>query len=168
MPRCVAGWGAGVLTRRLYSRALAEKCLFPARSGLFVPLFFRDRGQFTLEVLMFSTPAFAQAAGSGGASAGPEAFLLQLLPLVMILVVFYFLLIRPQQKRLKEHQERISGLRRGDTVVTSGGIIGKITKVADDEATIEIAPNVAVRVVKGTIGEIRGKGEPVVANDTKS
>jgi preprotein translocase subunit YajC len=117
---------------------------------------------------MFSTPAFAQAAGSGGASAGPEAFLLQLLPLVMILVVFYFLLIRPQQKRLKEHQERISGLRRGDTVVTSGGIIGKITKVADDEATIEIAPNVAVRVVKGTIGEIRGKGEPVVANDTKS
>jgi preprotein translocase subunit YajC len=117
---------------------------------------------------MFSTPAYAQAAGGAATAAGPEAFLLQLLPLVMILVVFYFLLIRPQQKRLKEHQERIGGLRRGDTVVTSGGIVGKITKVAEDEVTVEIAPNVSVRVVKGTIGEIRGKGEPVVANDTKS
>ena len=116
---------------------------------------------------MFSTPAYAQAAG-GAAAAGPEAFLIQLLPLVMILVVFYFLLIRPQQKRLKEHQERIGGIRRGDTVVTSGGIIGKVTKVAEDEVTVEIAPSVTVRVVKGTIGEIRGKGEPVVANDTKS
>lgn len=115
---------------------------------------------------MFSTPAYAQAAGA--AAPGPEAFLLQLLPLVMILVVFYFLLIRPQQKRLKEHQERIGGLRRGDTVVTSGGIIGKVTKVAEDEVTVEIATGVTVRVVKGTIGEIRGKGEPVVANDTKS
>ncbi len=117
---------------------------------------------------MFFTPAYAQAAGAAAPAAGPEAFLLQLLPLVMILVVFYFLLIRPQQKRLKEHQERIGGLRRGDTVVTSGGIVGKITKVAEDEVTVEIAPNVSVRVVKGTIGEIRGKGEPVVANDTKS
>jgi preprotein translocase subunit YajC len=117
---------------------------------------------------MFSTPAYAQAVGGAAPGAGPEAFLLQLLPLVMILVVFYFLLIRPQQKRLKEHQERIGGLRRGDTVVTSGGIVGKITKVAEDEVTVEIAPNVSVRVVKGTIGEIRGKGEPVVANDTKS
>ncbi len=117
---------------------------------------------------MFSTPAYAQAVGGAAATAGPQEFLLQLLPLVMILVVFYFLLIRPQQKRLKEHQERIGGLRRGDTVVTSGGIIGKVTKVAEDEVTVEIAPNVSVRVVKGTIGEIRGKGEPVVANDTKS
>lgn len=116
---------------------------------------------------MFSTPAYAQAAGAAP-TAGPEAFLLQLLPLVLILVVFYFLLIRPQQKRLKEHQARIGGLRRGDTVVTSGGIIGKISKVADDEVTVEIAPNVSVRVVKGTIGEVRGKGEPVVANDTKA
>ena len=117
---------------------------------------------------MFSTPAYAQAVGGAAPAAGPEAILLQLLPLVMILVVFYFLLIRPQQKRLKEHQERIGGLRRGDTVVTSGGIVGKITKVAEDEVTVEIAPNVSVRVVKGTIGEIRGKSEPVVANDTKS
>ena len=117
---------------------------------------------------MFPTPAFAQAAGAAPAAGGTEAFLIQMLPLALILVVFYFLLIRPQQKRLKEHQTRIAGLRRGDTVVTSGGIVGKITKVADDEVTVEIAPNVAVRVIKGTIGEIRGKSEPVVANDTKS
>jgi preprotein translocase subunit YajC len=117
--------------------------------------------------MIFPTPAYAQAAG-GAAAGGTEAFLIQLLPLVMILVVFYFLLIRPQQKRLKAHQERIGGMRRGDTVVTSGGIIGKVTKVAEDEVTVEIAPNVSVRVIKSTIGEIRGKGEPVVANDTKS
>jgi preprotein translocase subunit YajC len=124
---------------------------------------------FTFEVLMFfPTPAYAQAAGGAAAGGGTEALLMNLLPLVMILVVFYFLLIRPQQKRLKEHQERIGGIRRGDTVVTSGGIIGKVTKVAEDEVTVEIAPNVSVRVIKGTIGEIRGKGEPVVANDTKS
>jgi preprotein translocase subunit YajC len=118
--------------------------------------------------MIFPTPAYAQAAGGAAAGGGTEALLMNLLPLVMILVVFYFLLIRPQQKRLKAHQERISGIRRGDTVVTSGGIIGKVTKVAEDEVTVEIAPNVAVRVIKGTIGEIRGKGEPVVANDTKS
>jgi preprotein translocase subunit YajC len=118
--------------------------------------------------MIFPTPAYAQAAGGAAGPGGTEAFLIQMLPLALILVVFYFLLIRPQQKRLKEHQTRIAGLRRGDTVVTSGGIVGKITKVADDEVTVEIAPNVAVRVIKGTIGEIRGKGEPVVANDTKS
>jgi preprotein translocase subunit YajC len=118
--------------------------------------------------MIFPTPAYAQAAGSAAAGGGTEALLMNLLPLVMILVVFYFLLIRPQQKRLKEHQERIGGLRRGDTVVTSGGIIGKITKVAEEEVTVEIAPNVAVRVLKGTIGDVRGKGEPVAANDAKS
>jgi preprotein translocase subunit YajC len=115
---------------------------------------------------MFSTPAYAQAAGAP--AAGPEAFLLQLLPLLLILVVFYFLLIRPQQKRLKEHRDMIAGLRRGDTVVTSGGMIGKVSKVADDEVSVELAPSVTVRVVRHTISEVRGKGEPVAANDAKS
>ncbi len=102
---------------------------------------------------MFSTPAYAQAAGAA-APAGPEVIMMQLLPLVMILVVFYFLLIRP--------------IRRGDSVITSGGIIGKVTKVAEDELTVEIAPNVAVRVVKSTVSQVQGKSEPVVANDAKS
>jgi preprotein translocase subunit YajC len=118
--------------------------------------------------MFFPTPAYAQAAGAAAAEQSPMTFLITLVPYLMILVVFYFLLIRPQQRRLKEHQARIGGMRRGDTVVTSGGIIGKVTKVAEDEVTVEIATGVSVRVVKGTIGEIRGKGEPVVANDTKS
>jgi preprotein translocase subunit YajC len=115
---------------------------------------------------MFATPAHAQAGAA--AAPGPEAFLIQLLPLVLILVVFYFLLIRPQQKRLKAHAEMIGALRRGDTVVTSGGLIGKVSKVADDELSVELAPNVVVRVVRGTVSEVRGKGEPVAANDAKS
>ena len=116
---------------------------------------------------MFSTPAYAQAAGAG-AAAGPEVIMMQLLPLVMILVVFYFLLIRPQQKRMKQHAEMLGAIRRGDSVVTSGGIIGKVAKVADDELSVEIAPNVTVRVVKSTVSQVQGKGEPVVANDAKS
>jgi preprotein translocase subunit YajC len=115
---------------------------------------------------MFSTPIYAQAAG--GASPGLDGNLMMLLPYVAMFVIFYFLLIRPQQQRAKAHQASLAVLRRGDTVVTSGGIIGKVTKVAEDEVTVEIAPNVSVRVIKSTIGEIRGKGEPVVANDTKS
>lgn len=111
-------------------------------------------------------PVMAQAAGAP--AAGPEAFLIQLLPLILILVIFYFLLIRPQQKRMKEHKAMVDGLRRGDTVVTSGGMIGKITKVADDEVSVEVAPNVSIRVLRHTIGEVRGKGEPVVANDASA
>jgi preprotein translocase subunit YajC len=117
---------------------------------------------------MTFSPALLQAASTAaGQAGGMEAFLIQLLPLILILVIFYFLLIRPQQKRMKQHQEMIGGLRRGDTVVTSGGIIGKVTKVDETEVTVEIAPNVAIRVVRGTIGEVRGKSDPVPANDAK-
>ena len=86
-----------------------------------------------------------------------------LLPLLLIFVVFWFLLIRPQQKRMKEHTAMISALRRGDVVVTGGGMIGKVVKVADNEVTVELAENVRVRVVRGTITEVRSKTEP--AND---
>jgi preprotein translocase subunit YajC len=121
--------------------------------------------------MLFATPAYAQAAGA--AAPGPEAFFIQfiqLLPLIAILVIFYFLLIRPQQKRLKQHREMIGALKRGDTVVTSGGLIGKVTKVTDDEASVELAPNVVVRVVRSTISDVRGKGEPAApaANDAKA
>jgi preprotein translocase subunit YajC len=100
------------------------------------------------------------AAGGGG-----QAMVLQLLPLVLIFVVFYFLLIRPQQQRLKAHKDMVGNLRRGDVVVTGGGMIGKITRVADDEATVELAENVRVRVLKSTISEVRAKTEPAPAND---
>lgn len=107
---------------------------------------------------MFVSPAFAQAAAPGGAAGGIEAFA----PLVLIFVVFYFLLIRPQQKRMKQHKEVLSGLRRGDKVVTSGGIIGTVNKiVSDTEVVVEIAEGVRVRVVRGTIQEVLTKPEPV-------
>jgi len=114
---------------------------------------------------MFISPAFAQA---GGAGADPTTgAIMQILPLVLILVVFYFLLIRPQQAARKRHLEMISNLKRGDVVVTSGGFIGKIKSVQDDEVRVELAPNVEVRVVRGTIAEVRSKTDPAPANDSK-
>jgi preprotein translocase subunit YajC len=111
---------------------------------------------------------FTAQAGLLAAAGGGQSFMLQLLPLVLIFVVFYFLLIRPQQQRMKAHKELIANLRRGDVVVTGGGLIGKITRVADDEATVELAENVRVRVLKGTISEVRAKTEPAPANDAEA
>jgi preprotein translocase subunit YajC len=82
-----------------------------------------------------------------------------LVPTVLIIGIMYFLMIRPQQKRLKAHREMVAAVRRGDTVVTSGGIIGKVTKVEDDELQIEIADGVRIKVLRPTISEVRGKGE---------
>jgi preprotein translocase subunit YajC len=106
---------------------------------------------------MFISPAFAQDAGAASAPGG----LLQFLPFVAIIVVFYFFLIRPQQKRAKEHKEMVNNVRRGDVVVTAGGLIGKVTKVVDDgEAEVELADGVRVRVVKATLADVRSKTEP--------
>jgi preprotein translocase subunit YajC len=107
---------------------------------------------------MFISPAFAQAAG--GASGG-GSMLTQLMPLVLIFAVFYFLLIRPQQKKAKEHKAMISAVRRGDKVVTAGGIMGKITKVHDDDrAMVEIAEGVKIEVVQSTLTAVMSKSEP--------
>ena len=107
---------------------------------------------------MLISPAFAQAAPA----AGGGDFLISLLPFVLIFVIMYFLILRPQQKRVKAHQDMIKNLRRGDTVVTAGGIIGRITKVADEgEIQVEIAEGVRVRVARGMITDVRAKGEPV-------
>jgi len=105
------------------------------------------------------TPAFAQVPGAGG---GTDV-LMSLVPFILIFVIMWFLIIRPQQKRVKTHQEMIKNVRRGDTVVTSGGIVGKVSKVVDDAAEIEveIAEGVRVRLVRGMISEVRAKGEPV-------
>ena len=107
---------------------------------------------------MFVTPAYAQAAGgAGGAFAS-------FLPLILIFAIMYFLLIRPQQKKVKEHQAMVEALRRGDQVVTAGGVVGKVTKVRDDdEVEVEIASGVNVRVVKQTIATVRSKTEPANA-----
>jgi preprotein translocase subunit YajC len=107
---------------------------------------------------MFTTPAYAQGAPGGG---GGE-FILQLVPILLMFVIFYFLLFRPQQQRAKAHRELVNNIRRGDTVVTSGGIIGTVTKVKDDnEIEVEIAKDTRIRVIKGTVAEVRAKGEPV-------
>jgi len=116
---------------------------------------------------MFITPAYAQAAGAAGGGDTTMAFLLNVAPLAMIFVVFYFLMIRPQQRRMKSHQDMVANLKRGDVVVTSGGLIGKVKSVQDDEARVELAPNVEVRVVRSTISEVRSKSDPAPANDTK-
>jgi len=85
--------------------------------------------------------------------------ILQFAPLLLIFVIFYFLLIRPQQQRVKTHQTMVESVRRGDTVVTAGGIVGKVAKVKDDgELMVEIADNVQVRVLKSTLTEVRSKG----------
>lgn len=108
---------------------------------------------------MFATPAYAQAAGGGGAAA-----FAQFIPLVLIFVIMYFLMIRPQQKKLRLHREMIEALKRGDTVVTAGGLIGKVVDVKDDELSVEIAQGVKVRVVRGTISQVTTKTQPVAAN----
>ena len=88
--------------------------------------------------------------------------MIQLVPILLMFVIFYFLLLRPQQQRAKAHREMVTNIRRGDTVVTSGGIVGKVTKVRDEqEIEVEIADNTRVRVVKGTVAEVRTRGEPV-------
>ena len=104
---------------------------------------------------MFISQAFAQ---TGGGGSGFEA----LLPLVLIFVIFYFLLIRPQQKKAKQHKEMLGAIRRGDKVVTGGGIIGTVTKVFDDnEVMVEITDGVKVRVQRGLIAAVRAKTEPI-------
>jgi preprotein translocase subunit YajC len=105
---------------------------------------------------MLASPAYAAngAAASGGGALG----LVGLLPWVAIFVIFYFLLIRPQQKRAKDHQAMISAVKKNDVAVTGGGLIGKVTKVEDTEVELEIAQGVRVRVVKGTLAEVRPFG----------
>ena len=106
---------------------------------------------------MFATPAFAQAAGGGGAGG-----LIGMAPILLIFVIMYLLMIRPQQKKLKAHKAMVEALRRGDQVVTAGGMIGKVIKVDDakNEVEVELAPNVKVRVVRSTISHVMSKTEP--------
>ncbi len=107
---------------------------------------------------MFVTPAYAQAAGGGAGGA------ISFIPILLIFAIMYFLMIRPQQKKMKEHAAMVAALRRGDQVVTQGGIIGKVTKVIDDnELEVEIAQGVKVRVVRATVTQVINKTEPAEA-----
>ncbi|MBO6503880.1 MAG: preprotein translocase subunit YajC [Kordiimonadaceae bacterium] len=113
--------------------------------------------------MLFSSPAYAQAAG---APAGPGLFE-SLAPLILIVVIFWFLILRPQNKKMKEHREMVNNVRRGDTVVTAGGLVGKVAKVKDDDAEIEVdfGEGIRMRVIKSTLSDVRVKGEPAKKDD---
>ncbi|MBJ7253718.1 MAG: preprotein translocase subunit YajC [Sphingomonadaceae bacterium] len=102
--------------------------------------------------------------GAAASGAGGSAFFVQLFPLLLIFVVFYLFLIRPQQKRAKAHEAKIAGVQKNDDVVTAGGLMGKVTKVADDHVEVEIAPNVRVKAVKSTIANVQSRNAKA-AND---
>lgn len=106
---------------------------------------------------MFVTPAYAQTAGAGGTE-----MIMSILPFLLIFVIMYFLIIRPQRTQMKKRAEMISNVRRGDQIVTGGGLVGKVTKVVDDnEVEVEIAEGVKIRVIRSTIADVRAKSEPV-------
>jgi preprotein translocase subunit YajC len=108
---------------------------------------------------MLITPAFAQAAGSAGDA---NSMMMSLLPFALIFVIMYFLILRPQQKKVKEHAEMVKNVRRGDTIITSGGLVGKVTKVVDDDVVeFEVADGIRARQMRQMITGVRAKGEPV-------
>jgi preprotein translocase subunit YajC len=112
---------------------------------------------------MFISTAFAQGSLFGGGAGGDSGnMMMSLLPFALIFVIMYFLILRPQQKRVKQHAELVKNVRRGDTVITNGGLVGKVTKVIDDDQIeIEIADDVRIRQVRSMITDVRAKGEPV-------
>ena len=117
---------------------------------------------------MFTTPAFAQGSLFGGAG-GDGGMLMSLLPFALIFVIMYFLILRPQQKRVKQHAEMVKNVRKGDTVITSGGLVGKVTKVVDDDQIeVELTEGVRVRQMRQMVTDVRAKGEPVKDDDSKS
>ena len=114
---------------------------------------------------MFISPAYAQQAPSLLGGEGMSF----LVPMVLVFVIMYFLILRPQQKRVKQHAEMVKNVRKGDSVVTSGGLVGKVTKVVDDDQIeIELAEGVRVRQMRQMVTDVRAKGEPVKDDDSKS
>jgi preprotein translocase subunit YajC len=114
---------------------------------------------------MFISPAYAQAAGAADASGGMTAFLVQMMPLLLIFVVFWFLIFRPQQQRAKQHAAKLAAVKKGDQVVTGGGLMGKVIKVDADTVEVEIATNVRVKAIKTTLSDVVPNGPTKAAND---
>jgi preprotein translocase subunit YajC len=137
-----------------------------ARTGALAKAALAGSFRLTRIVLMLITPAYAQAAAGGDTN----SMLMSLLPFALIFVIMYFLILRPQQKKVKDHAELVKNIRRGDTVVTSGGLVGKVTKVVDDDQIeFEISDGVRVRQMRQMISGVRAKGEPakeVTKDDT--
>ncbi|WP_310497165.1 preprotein translocase subunit YajC [Sandarakinorhabdus sp.] len=115
---------------------------------------------------MFASPAYAQAANTAaGGAAGGTAALIGFLPYLAIFGIFYFLMIRPQQQRMKAHRAMIDAVKKGDDVVTGGGIIGKAVRVTDTEVEVDAGPNMKFRVLKSTLAEVKTRGTAAPAND---
>lgn len=110
---------------------------------------------------MFVTPAYAQAAAP---AAGGAAAFAQFVPLILVFLIMYFLIMRPQQKKMRQHREMIEALKKGDTVITQGGIIGKVMAVRDEEVEVEIAQGVRIRVVRSTVAQVVNRTAPAAAN----
>ena len=110
---------------------------------------------------MFVTPAYAQAAAP---AAGGAAAFVQFVPLILVFLIMYFLIMRPQQKKMRQHREMVEALKKGDSVVTQGGILGKVVAVRDDEVEVEIAAGVRIRVVRATIAQVVSRTAPAAAN----
>ena len=115
---------------------------------------------------MFISPAYAQAAAP---AAGGDMFM-SLLPLILVFAIFYFLLIRPQQTKMKTHREMLENLKKGDQIVTAGGIVGKIARIeqSDNQLVVEIAPNVQVKVIRQTVADLLTKPVPATGNDNRA
>jgi preprotein translocase subunit YajC len=119
--------------------------------------------------MMFATPAYAQTAGAAAASdGGLMGAIVSYSPLLLILVLGYILLIRPQQQRAREHRNAVSAVKRGDTVVLASGVIGKVVRVEEAEVGVEVAQGVTIKVVKDMIHLVRTRGEPAPANDART
>jgi preprotein translocase subunit YajC len=117
-----------------------------------------------METTMFETPAYAQATG-GAAAAGGMAALIGFLPYLAIFAIFYFLIIRPQQQRVKQHRAMVDAVKKGDDLITGGGILGKAVRVTDTEVEVEAGPNVRFTVLKSTLADVKPRGLPAAAND---
>jgi preprotein translocase subunit YajC len=116
---------------------------------------------------MFVTPAYAQAAGAAPGVGGAGDLLIQFAPILLLVVIFWLLIFRPQQKRMKAHQAMLGSITRGDTIVTTGGIVGKVTKAVDGEdLEVEIAQGTRVKIARSGITDVRSKSTPV--NDNKA
>ena len=118
----------------------------------------------SLALILVLASAALPAHAAAGAAAGPS-ILGQLLFFIPLILIFYFLLIRPQQQQRKRHAAMIDAIKRGDSVVTSGGLIGKVTKVGEQELTLELSDGVRVRAIRSMVADVREKGAPVAAND---
>jgi preprotein translocase subunit YajC len=113
-------------------------------------------------------PALVLAVAAPAAGGGLQDQLVAFAPIILMFVAAYFLLLRPQQQRAKQHAQTVAAVKRGDTVVLSSGVIGKVVRVEEKELGVEIAQNVSIKVIKSMVAEVRTRGEPAAANDAKA